>query len=114
MKKRFSILILSGMVAVGTAFSATKQNILTVRESFPDSTTVYPESFETDTEKLLQNWYVQNYTILDEEVESKSSNEVSEDVSEETSEEESEESNEPQSSSSSSLDEDESNWSNDW
>ena len=78
MKKRFSILILSGMVAVGTAFSATKQNILTVRESFPDSTTVYPESFETDTEKLLQNWYVQNYTILDEEVESKSSNEVSE------------------------------------
>lgn len=78
MKKRFSILILSGMVAVGTAFSATKQNILTVRESFPDSTTVYPESFETDTEKLLQNWYVQNYTILDEEVESKPSNEVSE------------------------------------
>ena len=78
MKKRFSILILSGMVAVGTAFSATKQNILTIRESFPDSTTVYPESFETDTEKLLQNWYVQNYTILDEEVESKSSNEVSE------------------------------------
>lgn len=78
MKKRFSILILSGMVAVGTAFSASKQNILTVRESFPDSTTVYPESFETDTEKLLQNWYVQNYTILDEEVESKSSNEVSE------------------------------------
>ena len=78
MKKRFSILILSGMVAVGTAFSATKQNILTVRESFTDSTTVYPESFETDTEKLLQNWYVQNYTILDEEVESKSSNEVSE------------------------------------
>lgn len=78
MKKRFSILVLSGMVAVGTAFSATKQNILTVRESFPDSTTVYPESFETDTEKLLQNWYVQNYTILDEEVESKSSNEVSE------------------------------------
>ena len=78
MKKRFSILILSGMVAVGTAFSATKQNILTVRESFPDSTTVYPESFETDTEKLLQNWYVQNYTVLDEEVESKSSNEVSE------------------------------------
>lgn len=78
MKKRFSILVLSGMVAVGTAFSATKQNILTVRESFPDSTTVYPESFETDTEKLLQNWYVQNYTVLDEEVESKSSNEVSE------------------------------------
>ena len=78
MKKRFSILILSGMVAVGTAFSASKQNILTVRESFPDSTTVYPESFETDTEKLLQNWYVQNYTVLDEEVESKSSNEVSE------------------------------------
>lgn len=71
-------MILSGMVAVGTAFSATKQNILTVRESFPDSTTVYPESFETDTEKLLQNWYVQNYTVLDEEVESKSSNEVSE------------------------------------
>lgn len=78
MKKKFLVLIFSGMVAMGSAYSATKHNILTARESFPDSTTVFPESFETDTEKLLQNWYVQNYTILDEDVENKPSNEVSE------------------------------------
>ena len=77
MNKKFLALIISGLVATGAAFASTTHNILTVRDSFTDTTSVCPGSFETDTEILLQNWYLQNYAILDEEVESKPSNEVS-------------------------------------
>lgn len=77
MKKKLLTLIISGVVTAGTVYASTTPNILTVRDSFTDTTSVAPESFETDTEKLMQNWYIQNYAILDEEVENKSSNEVS-------------------------------------
>lgn len=77
MKKKLLVTIFSGVVALG-AFSNTKHTILTVRDSFVDTTSVMPESFETGTEQLLQNWYIQNYTILDEEVENKTTGEVSE------------------------------------
>lgn len=77
MKKKFLILILSGMVASGVVAAPEKHTILTVKEVLNDTTTtVVPSSFETDTENLLQNWYLQNYAILDDEVESKSSNEA--------------------------------------
>lgn len=80
MKKKLLLSIFSGVVAVGSVFATpTKQNILTMRESIMDVDTlsVMPESFETDTEKLLENWYLQNYAILDEDVENKPGNEVS-------------------------------------
>ncbi len=78
MKKKFLILILSGMVASGAVAATQKHTILTVKETLNDTvTTATPFSFETDTEALLQNWYLQNYTVLDEDVESKSSNEAS-------------------------------------
>lgn len=44
-------------------------SILTVDVSASDSTIVYPESFETDVNRMMQNWYLQNYTALDREVE---------------------------------------------
>lgn len=76
--KKFLILILSGMVASGAVAATQKHTILTVKETLNDTvTTATPFSFETDTETLLQNWYLQNYTVLDEDVESKSSNEAS-------------------------------------
>lgn len=71
MKKNFLILILSGMMAAGTGVAAEKHTILTVKDALNDTSMVIPHSFETDTEKLLQNWYIQNYTVLDEDVENK-------------------------------------------
>ncbi len=77
MKKKFLILLFSGLAAMN--ISATeKHTILTVKESLADTTTVTPFSFETDTEELLQNWYIQNYTVLDADVENKSSGRTSE------------------------------------
>lgn len=77
MKKKLLILLFSGLVAVN-ATAQDKHTILTVKESLVDTTTVTPFSFETDTEELLQNWYIQNYTVLDTDVENKSSGETSE------------------------------------
>lgn len=78
MKKKFLILLLSGLVTSGVCVAKEKHNILTVKEVFDDTTTIVPSSFETDTENLMQNWYLQNYTVLDEDVETKSSNEATE------------------------------------
>lgn len=41
-------------------------SILTLKQSITDNAIQYPESFETDTHKMLQNWYLQNYAVLNE------------------------------------------------
>lgn len=40
-------------------------------DTLPASAITYPESFETDTHKLLQNWYLQNYIKLDKDADSR-------------------------------------------
>ncbi|MDE6490832.1 MAG: transglycosylase SLT domain-containing protein, partial [Muribaculaceae bacterium] len=45
-------------------------NILSISSrsrEITDSAIVYPESFETDVNKMMHNWYLQNYTVLDNE-----------------------------------------------
>ena len=55
------------MMLVGTATSVfARPTVLTLKESIQDSTIIYPESFETDTQKLMENWYLKNYAVLDE------------------------------------------------
>lgn len=57
--------LLQGLILSCTAITATAApNILTLKESITDHSIIYPESFETDTHKMLQNWYLQNYTVL--------------------------------------------------
>lgn len=46
-------------------------SILTLPDHLNDSTVVYPESFETDTHKMMQNWYLRTYTALDRDVDSR-------------------------------------------
>lgn len=64
MKKTIITLLLGCMAISITATPAS--GILTLKESITDNAIVYPESFETDTHKMMQNWYIQNYTSLDE------------------------------------------------
>lgn len=45
---------------------AKKSNVLTLKESITDQTIVYPETFEKDTQKLLEGWYLKNYTATDD------------------------------------------------
>jgi membrane-bound lytic murein transglycosylase D len=80
--KTTAILLISGCLASGGfhAFAAPKAT--TVRaiqsEKITDNNIVYPESFETDTYKMMQNWYLQNYAVLDKDAGTRSSVETSE------------------------------------
>jgi len=49
-----------------TLLSSAAPSILTIKETITDNAIVYPESFETDTDEMLKNWYLQNYAVLDE------------------------------------------------
>lgn len=42
------------------------KSVLDIKESITDSNIVYPESYEQDTQKLLEGWYLKNYTATDE------------------------------------------------
>lgn len=43
-----------------------KSNVLDISKSITDNAIVYPESFETDTQALLEGWYMKNYTATDD------------------------------------------------
>ena len=57
-----------------------KNNILSLKNSITDDDIVFPESFDTDVHKMMTNWYLQNYTVLDADVENKSPGEVGEET----------------------------------
>lgn len=56
--------------AITSFFLATAQNnkgnVLDLKHSITDQAIVYPESFEADTQKLLESWFIKNYTSTDE------------------------------------------------
>ncbi|MDE6716061.1 MAG: transglycosylase SLT domain-containing protein, partial [Muribaculaceae bacterium] len=66
---------LCSTIALG--FCANAENILSLKESIKDSHIIYPESFETNTDEMLKNWYLQNFTLLDTKVEGKDDGAVS-------------------------------------
>jgi len=75
---RFKKLTLSATFAtVAIASLSAAPSVLSLSQYDNDSTIVLPESFETDTQKMMENWYLQNYTALDAEVERKPDAEVS-------------------------------------
>lgn len=79
MKSLYKILFL-GCVAsfAGTAVSA--QSVRDVSESLKIPAAIEPESFETDTKAMLEDWYLKNYTVLDYEADSRPQEQVSDDV----------------------------------
>lgn len=49
----------------GIARQDKKPNVLDLKSSITDKAIVYPESFEADTQKLLESWFIKNYTATD-------------------------------------------------
>ncbi|MDE5554817.1 MAG: lytic transglycosylase, partial [Muribaculaceae bacterium] len=68
---KYNILMV-GLLAFATALPSPAQTAAT------DSTTTYPESFETDTHKMLENWYLRNYAELDRSADQRENVEASE------------------------------------
>ncbi len=66
------------LAAISLFAANDKKSILSIKESITDNDIVFPASFETDTKAMMENWYLQNYAILDKEVENKSTGEVDE------------------------------------
>ena len=62
MKRTILTCFLFAAILAATAGSS----VLSLKESIKDSAIIYPESFETDTQELLDNWYLQNYTVIDQ------------------------------------------------
>ncbi|MBE6305497.1 MAG: LysM peptidoglycan-binding domain-containing protein [Bacteroidales bacterium] len=62
----FAKLTLSVLVAIGvcTAYAAP-MSVRDLRYEITDTAIVFPESMQADVHKMQQNWYLQNYTILD-------------------------------------------------
>lgn len=76
---RLKLLLILALVAITlTAAPRERKNILSIKESVTDNDIVFPESFETDTREMMKNWYLQNYTVLDADVENRATGEVSE------------------------------------
>lgn len=74
---RFNALIVLTLMAVTVSAAPKKKSILSLKESITDEAIVYPYSFEINTQEMQKNWYLQNYAVVDANVESKSPNEVS-------------------------------------
>lgn len=65
MKRQLLIAILTATALTGLAKNDKNPNVLDLKSSITDSHIVYPESFESDTHKLLESWFVKNYTATD-------------------------------------------------
>lgn len=74
---RTKLIVLLCMLATLSGFAAKRNTILSVKDTIKDNDIVFPESFETDTRELMKNWYLQNYAVLDADVESRDAGSVS-------------------------------------
>ena len=55
-------------------------NVLDLKHSITDPAIVYPESFEADTQKLMESWFIKNYTSTDDRYSTEADPEVTEEV----------------------------------
>ena len=61
-----ALLLAAIALPVAAARPKKNANVADLKYSIEDSSIVYPESFEADTQKLLEGWYMKNYTATDQ------------------------------------------------
>lgn len=64
MKYIHRLLFISALL---TAPVALADSVLDISDSSRQPSLIMPQSFETDTHKMLEDWYLKNYTVLDYE-----------------------------------------------
>lgn len=67
---------LSAALAYGTATAGTA-TVLDISKETPSPELILPESFETDTKKMLEGWYLSKYAVLDDKADSRPDAKVS-------------------------------------
>ena len=78
--KRYILGITAGLVSLVLCAQNNKGNVLDLKHSITDSKIVYPESFEADTNKLLESWFIKNYTATDDRYATENDNDVTDEV----------------------------------
>lgn len=66
MKKTIIFLAAAALAFQAYPKQAKGSSMLDVSQSFSDTAIIYPESFEADTQKMLESWYIKNYTSTDD------------------------------------------------
>lgn len=66
MKKIFNIAIATALAFGLGAHAQETKTVLDIKHSITDSNIVYPESYELNTQKRLESWYLKNYTASDD------------------------------------------------
>ena len=67
-------------VAVSAATYGYADSVRDVSEASQKPSLIMPQSFETDTQKMLEDWYLKNYTALDYEAADYKGQELSDEV----------------------------------
>lgn len=80
MTKRILIFTLAALSISAFAKNDKNPNVLDLKTSITDNAIVFPESFEADTHKLLESWFIKNYTATDDSYATKPDVEVSDEV----------------------------------
>lgn len=79
MKLPYKILILGTAVYLSAPLTSG-QSVRDVSEALNTPAVINPQSFETDTKAMLEDWYLKNYTVLDYDADSKPQEQVSDEV----------------------------------
>ncbi len=66
MNRKLIILALAAASMTCSSMAKQPSNVLDLKESITDEAIIYPESFEVDAQKMLESWYLKNYTDTDE------------------------------------------------
>ncbi|MDE6022106.1 MAG: transglycosylase SLT domain-containing protein, partial [Muribaculaceae bacterium] len=74
------LLTLALFTSTASISFAANPNVMDIKTSITDDAIVFPESFEQDTQKLLEGWYMRNYTATDKSYSSKKDVETSDEV----------------------------------
>ncbi len=76
-----TILLTLSLLSSSVAISfAANPNVMDLKTSITDDAIVFPETFEQDTQKLLEGWFMRNYTASDDSYSSKKDVDTSDEV----------------------------------
>ncbi len=74
------LLTLALLSATASSLVAANPNVMNLKTSITDDAIVFPETFEQDTQKLLEGWFMRNYTASDNSTTSKKDVDTSDEV----------------------------------
>lgn len=66
MHRTLIFISLAAASLMALADTPQKQTVMDVKHTITDNNIVFPESYETDTRKMMEDWYLKNYTATDD------------------------------------------------